>query len=400
MFIIVKSFPTEEEAQLFLSGVDPTLDPNSASYTAKYYGVRSGKNPGVYTDWASAEQQVVGVQKPKVRCFATREEAEAFVNSSGSGGVSPVSVDDRKRAARAGAGDAAAPGKTAVYGTEDPSEPDTRTPMPKKRKSVGNNLNQEEAELKMALLCAPGMIQEAAPQEMHSDDDSLLRSLNRHLPDEDDETSDEGSSGSGATLVNDDEVKPKPRVIAKKSSILRIYTDGSALRNGKPSAIAGVGVWFGDKDSRYPESPHRPHPAPPYPLLTNAPSRNISEPLPGPRQTNSRAELTAILRAINVAPMHREVAIYTDSEYAINCVTVWHINWSKNNWITSVGRPVENQDLIVQILDKLKEREKYGSKTNFEWVKGHTGRNDGNSEADRLAIEGARIADAMINRRY
>ena len=98
--------------------------------------------------------------------------------------------------------------------------------------------------------------------------------------------------------------------------------------------------------------------------------------------------------------MHREVAIYTDSEYAINCVTVWHINWSKNNWITSVGRPVENQDLIIQILDKLKERERYGSKTNFEWVQGHTGRNDGNSQADRLAVEGARIAEAMINRRY
>ncbi|PWW76737.1 ribonuclease H-like protein, partial [Tuber magnatum] len=176
--------------------------------------------------------------------------------------------------------------------------------MPKKRKSLGNNLNLEEAELKMALLCAPPMLEEAAPQEMHPDEDAVLRSLNRHLQGEGDETSDEDSSDSNTTLVNDEEVKPKPRVIAKKSSILRIYTDGSALHNGKPSAIAGVGVWFGDKDSR-----------------------NISEPLPGPRQTNARAELTAILRAINVAPMHREVAIYTDSEYAINCVTVWHINW-------------------------------------------------------------------------
>ncbi|KAG0131929.1 ribonuclease H-like domain-containing protein [Tuber indicum] len=250
--------------------------------------------------------------------------------------------------------------------------------MPKKRKSVGNNLNQEETELKMALLCDPPMLEEAAPQEMHPDDDAVLRALDGHLREEDNGTSDEDSSDSNATLVNNDEVKPKPRVIAKKSSILRIYTDGSALRNGKPSAIAGVGVWFGDKDS----------------------SRNISEPLPGPRQTNSRAELTAILRAINVAPMHREVAIYTDSEYAIKCVTVWHINWSKNNWITSVGRPVENQDLIIQILEKLKERERYGSKTSFEWVQGHTGRNDGNSEADRLAVEGARIAEAMINRRY
>ena len=292
MFTIVKSFPTEEEAQLFLSGVDPTLDPKSASYTAKYYGVRSGKNPGVYTDWASAEQQVVGVQKPKVRCFATREEAEAFVNSGGSGGVSPVSVDDRKRAARVGAGDAAAPSKTAVYGREDSSELETKTPMPKKRKSVGNNLNQEEAELKMALLCAPAMLEEAAPQEMQPDEeDAVLRSLNRHLRGEDGETSDEGSSDSNNTLVNDDEVKPKPRVIAKKSSILRIYTDGSALRNGKPSAIAGVGVWFGDKDSRYPESPlTHPRPTPRHPLYLLTP---LAETSPSPslapaKQTNVR----------------------------------------------------------------------------------------------------------------
>jgi ribonuclease HI len=50
-----------------MSGKDPSLDPASSSYTAKFYGVRSGKVPGVYTDWASAEMQVKGVQKPKVK---------------------------------------------------------------------------------------------------------------------------------------------------------------------------------------------------------------------------------------------------------------------------------------------------------------------------------------------
>lgn len=50
-----------------MTGTDPSLDPTSSSYTAKFYGVRSGKVPGVYTDWASAEAQVKGVQKPKVK---------------------------------------------------------------------------------------------------------------------------------------------------------------------------------------------------------------------------------------------------------------------------------------------------------------------------------------------
>lgn len=33
--------------------------------------------------------------------------------------------------------------------------------------------------------------------------------------------------------------------------VLRIYTDGSSLGNGKKTAIAGVGVFFGDGDKRY-----------------------------------------------------------------------------------------------------------------------------------------------------
>lgn len=33
--------------------------------------------------------------------------------------------------------------------------------------------------------------------------------------------------------------------------VLRIYTDGSSLRNGTPLASAGVGVYFGPGDSRF-----------------------------------------------------------------------------------------------------------------------------------------------------
>jgi len=57
-----------------------------------------------------------------------------------------------------------------------------------------------------------------------------------------------------------------------------------------------------------------------------------------------------------------------------------------------VGRPVENRDLVEAITNKIREREKqYGSTTRFEWVKGHTGRDDGNSMADLLAVQGARM---------
>lgn len=241
---IVKSFPTEEEAQLFLSGTDPSLDPNSSSYTAKYYGVRSGKNPGVYTDWASAEQQVVGVQKPKVRCFSTREEAEAFVNSGGVAGGVPPSAVDRKRPDRTGAG---------TSGTTTISEDSGRPPL-KKRKSVGSDSDvQEIAAFGATLLGA----QHAGPTHLYNNYEAPHLGLHggdrqdesdEDDDDDDDEDSDGDSSASEAATAT--EIKPKPIVTAKRSSVLRIYTDGSARGNGSTSARGGIGVWFGDDDSR------------------------------------------------------------------------------------------------------------------------------------------------------
>lgn len=180
----------------------------------------------MYTDWASAEQQVVGVQKPKVRCFATREEAEAFVSGSGSGGSegSPVSIDERKRSVRNGAGES-----VKAFGRDgSSSDQESATPAPKKRKSVGN-LSQKES---------------VSPIEQPQQRLPIL-----FLPDGDRKEDKDEERFASEEVV--ERKKPKPRVTAKKNSILRIYTDGSALGNGRDSAMAGVGVWFGDRDARW-----------------------------------------------------------------------------------------------------------------------------------------------------
>jgi ribonuclease HI len=121
----------------------------------------------------------------------------------------------------------------------------------------------------------------------------------------------------------------------------------------------------------------------------NVAYRNVSEALRGTKQTNQRAELTAILRALDIAPRHRDVTIYTDSKYAISCVTEWYKNWVKNKWTNSKGKPVENKDLIVDIREKIEERDYLQKGTFFVWVKGHAA-DEGNVAADRLAVEGAR----------
>lgn len=122
------------------------------------------------------------------------------------------------------------------------------------------------------------------------------------------------------------------------------------------------------------------------PILTRF--RNVSEPLQGEIQTNQRAELTAVQRALEIVPRDRNVRIYSDSNYSINCSTVWYVNWQKNNWVTSQHEPVMNKDLIVAIRALIDERDSRGSKTDMEWVRGHN--NDpGNEAADKLAVAGS-----------
>jgi len=111
-------------------------------------------------------------------------------------------------------------------------------------------------------------------------------------------------------------------------------------------------------------------------------------PLPGPRQTNQRAELLAINKALNICPANAHVRIITDSQYSINCVTEWSKRWKKNDWKTATGKAVENKDLIEPIIAKVDERAGLGNETRFVWVKGHAG-DEGNEGADKLAVEGA-----------
>lgn len=123
-------------------------------------------------------------------------------------------------------------------------------------------------------------------------------------------------------------------------------------------------------------------------------SRNISETLPGARQTNQRAELTAVLRALEIVPRNRNVVIISDSRYAIDCVTTWFINWRRNGWKNAAGKAVENRDIIENILGKIEDRQRLKVRTEFEWVKAHA-TSHGNQEADKLAVEGARRGSSV-----
>lgn len=148
-------------------------------------------------------------------------------------------------------------------------------------------------------------------------------------------------------------------------NLMKIYTDGSSQGNGKPGARAGLGVFFGPDDER-----------------------NLAERLPGIPQTNQRAELLAMLRAMELVPVTQGIKILTDSKYSIACATDWVANWEKNNWKNAAKKDVMNQDIIRPLVAKKREREAAGATTEFEWVKGHA-TDPGNIAADRLANMGA-----------
>jgi len=173
----------------------------------------------------------------------------------------------------------------------------------------------------------------------------------------------EKKQGSTSKRVKRD---AKPAAAASKQ--LQIWTDGSSRGNGKVGALAGVGVFFAHGDIR-----------------------NISEPLEGMPQTNQRAELTAILRALQIVPQNQSVEIITDSSYSINCCKQWINSWIRNGWKTSTGGPVLNKDLVEGIKALMDMRGANGAATELTWTKGHS--NDpGNVAADRLAVAGAMAA--------
>ncbi|KAH9992197.1 ribonuclease H-like domain-containing protein [Russula compacta] len=146
-----------------------------------------------------------------------------------------------------------------------------------------------------------------------------------------------------------------------------VYTDGSCLGNGQSGCAAGIGVWWGPNDTR-----------------------NLSERCPG-RQTNNRAELIAIIRALEATPIASvPLVIKSDSKYAIKCYTEWLPGWRRNNFTTSKGAPVKNVELIKYMNALLALRERFEQQVKLEYVRGHSGE-VGNEGADALAACGARL---------
>ncbi|GAC1387128.1 MAG: ribonuclease HI [Candidatus Saccharimonadales bacterium] len=95
--------------------------------------------------------------------------------------------------------------------------------------------------------------------------------------------------------------------------------------------------------------------------------------------TNIRMEGFAIKAALNDAA-GQPAEIYTDSEFWINVITKWSINWEQNGWVKKGGK-IKNLDLVKEICPLFRV-----SQAVLIWVRGHN--NDpGNELADHWANE-------------
>lgn len=168
-----------------------------------------------------------------------------------------------------------------------------------------------------------------------------------------------------------------------------IYVDGSCLGQGTKRARAGVGVFFGPDD----------------PL-------NVSERLPGPTQTSTRAEIYAAIRALELTaetPMvqasvdgwketskqmhkarswtkaYRNPVIFTDCEALIIA------SKQINGWLKMYKRNYQNMDLLCMLSQAMQ-----GRHVRFVHVRAHSG-NKNHDSADALAKAGAsRLARAGV----
>lgn len=92
-------------------------------------------------------------------------------------------------------------------------------------------------------------------------------------------------------------------------------------------------------------------------------------------------ELIAILMAMRSMRDGEVATIYSDSQYCVNGLTIWHRGWMRKQWKKN-GVPMPNRDLWLAL------HEERGRLTvDLLWVRGHNG-DPGNERADKLANEG------------
>lgn len=117
--------------------------------------------------------------------------------------------------------------------------------------------------------------------------------------------------------------------------------------------------------------------------------------------TNNRMELMAIVKALEKIKKeeylyYKEFEIYSDSAYVVNAINYgWLSKWSLNNWVTTKGEEIKNQDLWKRYLKLNGYLIHKGINVRLIKIKGHNN-NAFNDHVDEIAKAEVKLARREI----
>ncbi|PKL75453.1 MAG: ribonuclease HI [Candidatus Melainabacteria bacterium HGW-Melainabacteria-1] len=117
-------------------------------------------------------------------------------------------------------------------------------------------------------------------------------------------------------------------------------------------------------------------------LICDGRERELAGPLVS--ATNNQAELTAVIKGLQVLNKPCVVDLWSDSRYVVDGLQQYIYGWERRDWRKSTGGEVANRDLWEQLLEQKRRH-----KLTAHWVKGHSGHPE-NERVDRLAGQQSR----------
>jgi ribonuclease HI len=105
-------------------------------------------------------------------------------------------------------------------------------------------------------------------------------------------------------------------------------------------------------------------------------------------------EITAACAALETMEVGRNVTVYADASYLVNCMgRRWYVKWRQNGWLNHRKRPVANRDLWERLLRATARHQE----VRWKKVKGHSrtagAHKSGNDRADELAVTAKKQAE-------
>lgn len=310
-----------------------------------FYAVKRGRVPGVYESWAECQNQIDGYAGAKFKKFSTEEDAYAFAEIPMEKNSKDASCEVTKIF---GELMSKFEGKVAELSSLSESLVSAISKLDK------SEINLAFTEMVTNLDAGVNKLKTNTDLAVHS---KFMETVGKRKSD---------VSGTDTQPEKKKKAVLEPRFTGdsfEDDEGIIVYTDGCCFHNGKHGASAGIGVYWG-LDSK----------------------DNVGERLLG-RQTNNRAEIHAVIKAVDQAIKKnlKNLIIHTDSMFLINCVTKWMAGWKKKGWLKSDGEEVANKE-------ELQELDALMGNLNIKWVHvdAHCGI-AGNEAADKLANQGAKL---------